>query len=180
VLRKLLPDRFFIVADGAAAAVLAFSVDRARPVVVRKWGAQAGWIPVLAAVLAVLPLFPLPYQAARVAPVPVGWQADTGQPGSLIGGYFIGPGPGRRQVFYSTPTTQYLYQLWIGRVSAGGPAARQAEAGLASMRPAAIVAVTSQGSALGQLLTGVFGRPSFDVGAVLVWRHPAAHTVARG
>jgi hypothetical protein len=207
---ELLPDRLSIPADGAAACALAFAVDRAGPAVTRKWGAQARTIPLAVAVLAALPLVPLPYQAARVTPVPAGyqaafsrlrlapdapvlvvpipdwfhyqamrWQATTGEPGSLIGGYFLEPGPHRQPTFYTTPTTRYLYQLWIGRASAEGPAVSQVQASLASMRPAAVVAVTSESSALAHVLIGVFGRPSFRVGAVLVWRHPASRVVSR-
>jgi hypothetical protein len=207
---ELLPDRFSIPADGAAAGALAFALDRARPAVVARWGAQARMMPLAVAVLAVLPLVPLPYQAAPVAPVPAGyqaafsrlrlapdapvlvvpipdwfhyqamrWQATTGEPGSLIGGYFLEPGPGREPTFYTTPATRYLYQLWIGRASAEGPAVRQVQADLASLRPAAVVAVTSENSALAHVLTGVFGRPSFSVGAMLVWSHPASRVVTR-
>jgi hypothetical protein len=210
VVGELLPDRLSIPADGAAAAALAFAVDRARPAVAAKWGAQARMVPLTVAVLAALPLVPLPYQAAPVGQVPAGyqaafsrlrlapdapvlvvpipdwvhyqamrWQATTGEPGSLIGGYFLGPGPHGQPSFYITPTMQYLYDLWIGGASAEGPAVSQVQASLASMRPAAVVAVTSQNSALAHVLTGVFGRPSFRVGAVLVWRHPASHPVSR-
>jgi hypothetical protein len=42
--------------------------------------------------------------------------------------------------------------------------------GAPSGRPAPVVAVTSQGSPLGQFLTGLLGRPAFQVGSVVVWR----------
>ena len=103
----VLPDRFSIVADGAAAAAFAFGFDAAR----KRWPA-ASRIVAGAAVIAVIPLIPAPLPAAQVSPVPAGWtsaitalrlpanahvlvvpipvstftqplrwQADTGQPG---------------------------------------------------------------------------------------------------
>ena len=120
VLSEMLPNRFALLADGAAAALLAFGLDQARAMARdRGWPA---WLPGVVAVLAVLPLIPLPLPVTTAAPVPAGWQAafsglrlapgapvlvvpvpyeeapqalrwqaDTGQPGSLIGGWFIGP-----------------------------------------------------------------------------------------
>jgi hypothetical protein len=81
---QVLPDRFCILGAGAAGAVLAFSLDQARRVDRARPAAwqRAAWrqgIPATIAVLAVLPLIPLPYQAARVPPVPAGWQAALGR-----------------------------------------------------------------------------------------------------
>ena len=207
-LAQVLPWRFALLADGAAAAVLAFSLDRARAAVPQA-GGWRGWpraalLP--AVLLAVLPLVPLPYQAASVAQVPAGWQAafaelrlppdapvlvlpfpngwdpqvlrwqaDTGQPGSLIGGYFIGPGPTGQAVFYFQNHTQqtevagYLNGLWQGRHPPRLPDA-ELRAVLRSWRTAAIVAVTSPQSPLVPVLTRFFGRPAFHIGTVLSWR----------
>ena len=69
VLSQALPDRLSILADGAAGAVLAFSLDLAR----RTALAAPAWrraIPAAVAVLAVLPLVPLPYPAAPAAATP--------------------------------------------------------------------------------------------------------------
>jgi hypothetical protein len=205
-LGEILPDRFAVLADGAAAAVLAFSLDMARPA-----AAQASWrrrgAPVAIAVLAVLPLVPLPVQAVPMAPVPagwqaafarlrlgpdarvlvvpvpyshspqaLGWQADTGDPGSLIGGWFMGPDQsGQASVEYFGPhrlTTAVLDldALWSGKSRSLGLSRGQLGADLAYWRPAAVVAVTSRGSRLGQLLTSLFGRPDVQVGRVLAWR----------
>ena len=74
---QVLPDRFCILGAGAAGAVLAFSLDQARRPRLRARRRQ-DWrrgVPAAVAVLAVLPLIPLPYQASRIPPVPVGWQA---------------------------------------------------------------------------------------------------------
>jgi hypothetical protein len=76
-LAQVLPGRFSILADGAAAAVLAFSLDRARAAMPQAEDSP-GWprgILTGVALLAVLPLTPLPYQAAAVPQVPAGWQA---------------------------------------------------------------------------------------------------------
>ncbi|MGI8451832.1 MAG: hypothetical protein ACR2MP_32520, partial [Streptosporangiaceae bacterium] len=165
LLSQSLPNRFSLLADGAAAVVLAFSLDlawgRARrsPVLAsetpasetpaageaatsaarspdtRQTAPAAGEPPVparapawckAAAValiaVAVVPIIPLPLQAAAVIPTPAGWQqafarlrlasdarvlvvpvqaatvmrwqADTGVPGSVISGYCIAPTPG--------------------------------------------------------------------------------------
>jgi len=83
-LAQVLPWRFSLLADGAAAAVLAFSLDRAWAAVSRAqgrpgWRDWRGWSPRAAvaavALLAVLPLVPMPYQAGSPAAVPAGWQA---------------------------------------------------------------------------------------------------------
>ena len=232
VMAQILPDRFAIVADGAAAAVLAFSLDLAVALVrvqvrvrvrVRRAGsgvhaesavdaesgvpAAPGWrrrLPVAVAVLAVLPLIPLPYQTAPVTPVPAGWQAafarlrlapdarvlvvpignvghtqamrwqaETGEPGSMIGGYFVGPGATGQSSFDPSPTravNKYVDWLWGGRRQANASSAARIRPALKRWRPAAVVAVTGPGSAIARVLTAVFGRPSFRIGQVLAWR----------
>jgi hypothetical protein len=201
VISELLPDRFCILADGAAAAVLVFSVDRARSALPRSWRRQARWIPAALAVLAVLPLIPHQFQTERVTPVPAGyqaafarlrlppgarvlvvpvpdvvlvqamqWQAETGEPGELIGGYFFEPGPHGEPTFYSSTGDSILDQLWTGYAVAPS-AIPPIRAELAYWRPAAIVAVTRPGSVLAVFLTRLLGRPAFETGSVLVWRY---------
>ena len=211
IVGTILPDRFAILADGAAAAVLAFALHLARSPAPdgsarrgRAW-ARRNW-PFAVAVLALLPLIPLPVQAGPTSPVPVGWQAafarlhlaadapvlvvpvpyshlteplrwqaDTGEPGSLIGGWFVGPNQkGQATVeFFGPPRVRkeflYLDQLWAGSADARPPANWKVRADLAYLRPAAVVAVTSRGSALGHYLAGLFGPPTFGVGQVLAW-----------
>jgi hypothetical protein len=75
---EVLPDRFCILGAGAAGAVLAFSLDQARAAAWQR-GTRLRGLPATIAVLAVLPLIPLPYYAARVPPVPAGWQAALGR-----------------------------------------------------------------------------------------------------
>jgi hypothetical protein len=207
VLSQVLPDRISILADGAAAAVLAFSLDRARTSPRPAWNWRWGSIPVAIAVVAVLPLIPLPYNVAPTTPVPAGWdaaftrlrlapdarvlvvpvasgrrpevlrwQADTGQPASMIGGYFVGPNKYGQQMVYipgpTTTATQYLDTLWNGSAHGKRLPHGLIQSDLAYWRPDAVVAVTSPASRLGHYLLRLFGRPAFTVGQVLVWRLP--------
>jgi hypothetical protein len=76
VLQDVLADRFSILADGAAGAVLAFALTRAwrlAPGTVR--GRLTGALAALVAVLAVLPLIPRPLTPWGVPRTPDGWQA---------------------------------------------------------------------------------------------------------
>lgn len=205
-LSSALPDRLAILADGAAGAALAFSLDLARSRVPRagRWRLSAAAATGIA-VIALLPLIPLPYQATSVAPVPAGWQAafaslrltrdarvlvvpvpwgaipqplrwqaDTGEPGSIIGGAFIAPSEQGRKSRAGragqTVTTRYLNALWKGTSPAVVPTRAQIRADLETWQPAAVIAVTSRGSRLGRYLTGLFGRPAVQSGSVLGWR----------
>jgi len=129
LLADLLPDRLSILADGAAAALLAFALDRARGLGWRVRGHRvAGLLATVVAVLAVLPLIPRPVAVADVTPLPAGWraafaglrltagdpvllipdirlglrwQATSGVPGSMIGGgATTEPGPGGQGTSY--------------------------------------------------------------------------------
>jgi hypothetical protein len=235
VLNAVLPDRFSIVADGAAAALLAFSADAA---VSGFAGYAAGRLPRLAggwrpaavvmscAVLAALPLVPAPLPAAAAPPLPPGWsaafaslrlpasasvlvvpmpvsrftdplrwQADTGEPGSLAGGYFIGPGANGHAYVNGggLPTAgRYLNFLWTqsvgglpGWLAAGAPGSTFARPGtaplgvvnleqmrsqVAAWRVTAVVAVAARNSLLGEYLTQLLGPPVTGAGDVLAWR----------
>jgi hypothetical protein len=207
VIGTALPNRLSIVADGAAAALLAFAVDRARMWSVSARRVRARWLAPLAtgvAVVACLPLVPRPLPAADTAPVPAGWsaaftalrlpaharvlvvpvptatltaalrwQADTGEPGSLIGGYFVGPawnGLAYVEGNGVAVTAQYLDRIWSGGPSAPAPARSQVQSDLDNWRPAAVVAVTRLNSPLGRYLVRLFGRPAIQSGSVLAWR----------
>jgi hypothetical protein len=208
ILGQILPDRFAIFADGAAAVVLAFSLDLARSAAPEAAGWRRRSLPLAVAALALLPLIPLPIQASAVLPVPAGWraafarlrlapdarmlvvpvpyshfpetlrwQADTGEPGSLIGGYFVGPNrAGYATMQYYGPLSinrfvVYLDALWLRDGSVPrAPSPAQIRADLAYLRPAAVLAVTGQGSPLGHFLTRLFGQPSVQAGRVLAWR----------
>jgi hypothetical protein len=206
VLAELIPDRLAILADGAAAAVLAFALDRARQAA-RSGGWRRGYLAHLAtavAVLAVLPLTPLPYAVAAPAPVPAGWQAafarlrlapgarvlvvpipdnhfsqpmrwqaDTGEPASMIGGFFLGPNQSGLTKVSPGPAgtdAQYLDPLWTGKPPSGHRSLAQLRADLASWHPAAVIDVLRRRSRLGPVLTALLGRPAFKVGRLLVWR----------
>jgi hypothetical protein len=243
LLESALPDRFSLVADGAAAALLAFAVDAAVPVFAafaarcpRRLGLPwlaVGWRPVAvvmaAAVLAVLPIVPKPLPVAAATPVPAGWsaafaalrlpptasvlvvpvpmstfteplrwQADTGEPRSLVGGYFMGPGPHGRDYIdgYGTPPAGlYLNAMWIfstdglPRALAAGapPDAYPGRAGYVQVRSvtntrmleqirawrvSAVVAVAKPGTRLGRYLTDLLGPPAVVTGDVTAWRTP--------
>jgi hypothetical protein len=200
---EVLPDRFCILGAGAAGAVLAFSLDLARSAApeARSWRRSIPIAVAVLAVLPLIPrpyqaapvppvpagwlvafarLSLAPDARVLVVPVPDGefsqplrWQADTGEPGSLIGGYFLGPGPTGQATFGMGPTQPagyYLNWLWgvRRRVSAWSP--RLIRSALAHWRPAAVVAVTSEDSQLGQFLTGLLGRPAIHAGEVVAWR----------
>jgi hypothetical protein len=204
VLGELIPDRLAILADGAAAAVLAFSLDRARQAAARSADPRRAHLATAAAVLAVLPLVPLPFAVTSASPVPAGWhaafarlrlaagarvlvlpipeerftepmrwQADTGEPGSLIGGYYLGPnwsGQTRVSPGAAAADALYLDPLWAGKTPSASRSVAQIRADLASWRPAAVIDVLRRRSRLGPVLTGLFGRPAFRVGRLLVWR----------
>jgi hypothetical protein len=199
-----LPNRFSIVADGAAAALLAFGVDLARRL---PRAAPARWghaLVTAGAVLAVLPIVPRPLPGSAATPVPAGWsaslaalrlpagarvlvvpiptptftepmrwQADTGQPAEMIGGYFTGPGPGGQAYIGGggvTPTALFLNAAWKGHLPAGPPSQAQVRAQLSQWRPAAVVAVTGARSRLGRYLIRLLGDPAIRSGNVLAWR----------
>jgi hypothetical protein len=208
-LAQVLPWRFSILGDGAAAAVLAFSLDRARAAVPRAVGWR-GWprgALTGVALLAVLPLVPLPYQTAPVSQVPAGWQAtfttlrlpsdapvlvlpfpdedqpevlrwqaDTGWPGSMIGGYFVGPtATGQAYVSYfsihsqETDVAGYLNELWQGR-HPRSPSRAKLHAAFGYWRLAAIVVVAGKQSPAIRVLTQLFGKPTYHIGTVFSWR----------
>jgi len=207
----VIPDRFSIVADGAAAALLAFGFDAARG----RWP-RARLIVAGLTAAAVIPLVPAPLPAAAASPVPAGWTAtfsdlrlpasahvlvvpipvatytpplrwaaNTGQPASMIGGYFMGPtwaGPAATDGNGLSSEAMYLNQLWAqsARVPVASvatlppnqiyPDAPQMRAQFAGWDLAAVVAVTSPRSALGRYLTGLLGPPTVRAGQVLGWR----------
>jgi len=140
-----------------------------------------------------------------VVPVPTNiltpamrWQADSGSPTSLVGGYFIGPGAGGQAYIGGTgvsPTSWYLDRLWaaglprtspfVRAAGAAGlpiagprgpapvdqaPAPSQVRTDLASWRPAAVVAVTAAGSPLAKYLVMLLGPPLVHAGTVIAWR----------
>jgi len=236
VLNTVLPDRFSILTDGAAGALLAFSLDAAVPVLAAyagrrlprlASGRRPAAVVMSACLLAVLPILPKPLPAAATTPVPPGWpavfaslrlpasasvlvvpipmstfteplrwQADTGEPGSLVGGYFMGPVSGG-QVYvdgYGTPQAgRYLNFLWAESgagmpswLDAGIPPSaytrpgilqpvqavslQQMRAQIAAWGVSAVVAVAPPASLLAGYLTVLLGSPYAASGDVLAWR----------
>jgi hypothetical protein len=127
---------------------------------------------------------------------PLRWQADTGEPGSLVGGYFMGPAWNRRGYIDGNGTPRaglYLNAMWL-RSSRGLPRSLAAgvpesaypgspsfvgvkvvtdtamRAQIAAWRVSAVVAVAKPDSVLGQYLTALFGQPATAAGDVLAWR----------
>jgi hypothetical protein len=125
---------------------------------------------------------PFPY---GLIPQPLRWQAETGEPGSMIGGDFIGTslhghlqGAGRSAW---NRTARYIDELWTGFPPTVVPSRQQIRANLAFWRPAAVVAVTSPDSPLGRFLIGLFGKPAYQIGSVLAWRlQPAGESSLAG
>jgi len=205
VLSQVLPDRFAILADGLVAALLAFALDRARLLASRtRRRPLIGALATAVAVLAVLPLVPRPLPAQAVGQAPAGWQAafaelglasgarvliipdlyyplrwqaETGVPGSMVGGGdFIEPdktGKATSYLYKRLSTATYLTTLWQGSPSGRAPSQSQIRQDLAYWRLAAIVTVTSRNSPLARFLTGEFGPPAVQVGDVLAWRIPS-------
>jgi hypothetical protein len=236
LLESALPDRFSLVADGAAAALLAFAVDAAVPVFAAFAARRCprlglarlayGWRPVAvvmaAAVLVILPIVPKPLPVAAATPVPPGWsaafaalrlppsasvlvvpvpmstfteplrwQADTGEPRSLVGGYFMGPDPHGRGYIDGTgtpPAGLYLNAMWLfsqqglPRTLASGVPPNvpvkfvtdtKMREQISTWRVSAVVAVAKPGSRLGRYLTAMLGTPAVVTGDVTAWRIPA-------
>ena len=191
-----------------------------RPAAVVLSGAVLAILPIVPAPLPAADVAPLPpgWSAAfaelrlpssasvLVVPVPMStfteplrWQADTGQPGSLVGGYFIGPAWNGRSYIDGNgtpPAALYLNAIWtfsqegLPKALAGGlpPNAYRGSAGyvpvkvvtdtkmreqIRAWRVSAVVAVAKLSSRLGQYLTGLLGPPAIVAGDVLAWRTPA-------
>jgi hypothetical protein len=125
-------------------------------------------LPANASVLVV----PAPYSHSGEAML---WQADTGQPGELIGGWFLGPLPSGRAVSsywgpqFTTETVMCLDALWQG--TAGGQGCATAvRSALSYWHPAAVAADTSPAAPLGRFLIGILGQPTVQDGQMLGWR----------
>jgi hypothetical protein len=222
LLESALPDRFSLVTDGAAAALLAFAVDAAVPAFAAFAARCPGGLglPIVpkplpvAAATSVPPGWSAAFAALRlppsasvlVVPVPMStfteplrWQADTGEPRSMVGGYFMGPGPHGRGFIDgkgTPPAGRYLNAIWIFS-QAGLPrsladrSAPDVHPGAVGSLPvksvtnmkmreqirawkvSAVVAVATPGSRLGHYLTAILGSPAVVTGDVMAWRVPA-------
>jgi len=174
----------------AAAALIAIAPIVPRPLPAGSGpGVPAGWTAAFAALRlpagAHVLVVPVP---ASTFTEPLRWQADTGVPSSMFGGYFMGP---RRDGQAATDgaglpvTGLYLNRLWeqskggaaaaaavaaAKRAGSPTPTEAQLRAQLAAWHPAAVVAVTGESSVLGRYLTGLLGPPVVSTGGVLGWR----------
>ncbi|HYB16084.1 MAG TPA: hypothetical protein VEF71_11510 [Streptosporangiaceae bacterium] len=190
-----------------AAVVMSCAALAVLPIVPRPLPAAAatplppGWPAVFASLR-------LPAAAAvLVVPIPVSgfteplrWQADTGQPGTLVGGYFMGPdahGQARTDGGGLPPAGRYLNFLWAE--SPGGlprpvaAAADPASAGsirvkttspgqmlaqITAWRVTAVVAVAAPNSVLGDYLTVLLGPPAAAAGDVMAWSAKHSEAIA--
>ncbi len=115
---------------------------------------------------------PAPYSQQGEAML---WQADTGQPGELVAGWFSGPGPsGHAGTSYWGPryTTQSVFcldALWQGK-DPGPGCARNLQLALGYWHPAAVVADTGPGTPLMRFLIGLLGAPDIRDGQLIGWR----------
>ena len=116
-------------------------------------------------------LAPYPYSGTSEV---MRWQADTGEPGSMIGGDFMAPNQpgrsGRAGRAGMTPTSYYIDYLYTGKYREPEPSPAQIRADIATWDPAAVVAVTEPTGPLGQFLIKLFGQPATHIGNVLGWR----------
>ncbi|MGH3285097.1 MAG: hypothetical protein ACRDPD_10520, partial [Streptosporangiaceae bacterium] len=187
----------------AAAVVMGGAVLAVLPIVPRPLPAVAaisvppGWsaafaaldLPASATVLAV----PVPMSTFTE---PLRWHADTGQPRSLVGGYFMGPAGNGHAYTDGSGLPQpgrYLNILWTeslaglpAALSGGVPASAnplsksyvritavsnaRMRAQIAAWHVTAVVAVAVRNSVLGDYLTGLFGPPAVVTGDVMAWR----------
>jgi len=254
VLSAALPDRFSILADGAAAALLACCADAAVPALaafalsipgrrlprlgrrlprlgrrLRRLasGRRAAAVVMGGAVLAVLPIVPRPLPAVAAISVPPGWsaafagldlpasatvlavpvpmstfteplrwQADTGQPRALVGGYFMGPAANGHAYTDGSGLSQagrYLNILWTESeaglpvaLTGGVPASAHPGspsyvriaavsnatmlAQIAAWHVTVVVAVVVRNSVLADYLTSLLGPPAVVAGDVMAWR----------
>jgi hypothetical protein len=127
---------------------------------------------------------------------PLRWQADTGEPDSFVGGYFMGPAWNGRGYIDGSGTPRaglYLNAMWL-KSSAGLPRSLTGgvpesaypgsgsfvgvkavtdtamRAQIAAWRVSAVVAVAKPDSVLGHYLIALFGQPAATAGDVLAWR----------
>ncbi len=217
-----------LAADAAVPAFAAFAARWLprlavgwRPAAVVMSGALLAVLPILPAPLPAAEATPLPpgwsavFTSLRlpaaahvlVVPIPMStftepmrWQADTGEPGSMVGGYFMGPawnGGAYIDGSGTPPAGLYLNAMWLdssqglpkalatGVPDSAFPASQSfvnvkavldpaMRAQIRAWRVTAVVAVAKPGSVLGRYLTALLGAPAAGAGDVLAWRVSAA------
>lgn len=212
---SVISDRFSIVADVCAAALLAIAFEtlwRSGAVRRRRWAKATLAVGALVAVVPLLPA-PLPTEGTEAVPAgysavfdslrlpasastllipvpsgayatPMRWQADTGQPSAMVGGYFIGPASPDGQAYVGgsglAVTPQYLDYLWLASqpvnpgvvATSTPPSPGDARSWLESSGLSAVVANTTPGTPLARYLTSLLGQPAAASGAMMAWRVP--------
>jgi len=119
---------------------------------------------------------PAPYARQSAA---MRWQADTGQPGDLVAGWFIGPDTSGHAIAedwgppFTADAVHCLDALWAGAATSASGCAAALRHALAYWHPAAIVADTTLGSRLARLLVAIAGKAAFRDGDLLAWRRLA-------
>lgn len=115
----------------------------------------------------------VPYPWAATSQV-LRWQAETGVPGTIVGGDFITPGAKGRNARAGrtgeTDTSKYIDFLVTGRNPAPQPTAAQVQADMTAKDPAAIMGVIRPGSKVWAYVISLFGPPTVHVGKVYGWR----------
>lgn len=156
--------------------------------------------------IAIAPIVPLPMPAASITPVPAGWtalvdalhlrpgapvlmlpvnapdlmqwQAQTGSPFSIVGGYCITPAAnkhaescGGEKVSTAKELTTSRLINWLadGRKT-GGPNRATIIAAMRTWRPVAVVTMPGGGIRLNRYLISFFGPPTARSAGLLGWR----------
>ena len=125
----------------------------------------------------------LPFNAAMTDRAnPMEWQAMTGTPISLVGGYCIVPDRHGRAVMCNTGRTLTWAQhmsvrrmTWLAMNKPGrhGPSRTTMAKAIAAWHPAAVVTASGPDTRLGRYLIKFFGPPTVHAGATLGWRVPS-------
>jgi len=107
------------------------------------------------------------------------WQAVTGEPFSVVGGYCIVEAPNGHASQCDTYTTLLPAEqdtlLGFNRLASGGdagdgPGRAAVATAIAAWRPAAVISIYGPRSALGRYLISLFGPPTVSQDNVLGWR----------
>jgi len=177
--------RWRIPAAAAAVALILLPIVP-RPVpAINALQPPAGW----GAALAKLRLRPgasvlvLPFNAAiKTRANPMEWQALSGAPISLVGGYCIVPDQHGRAVMCNTGRTLTPAQhasvrrmTWLDLNKPGwrAPSRATMAAAISAWHPAAVVTAQNPHSRLGRYLIRYFGPPTVHEGVMMGWRLPA-------
>jgi len=124
----------------------------------------------------------LPFNAAMTDRAnPMEWQAMSGAPISLVGGYCIVPDKHGRAVMCNTGRTltpaqhasvRRMTWLVLDKRGRTGPSRATMAAAISAWHPAAVVTAQRPGTRLGRFLIRFFGPPTVHEGATLGWRLP--------